>query len=167
VRSILTNRAGEDDCLTAFTTRRKAIEMKRNIQIIVYWGVAFVLGSLWITFVRGIDFGIGALFGGLFGALLAALPIGAAIWGHKNFFPSSQKNTQENSSVETNQTPNNANDARENKQLSLNAISRHPLVIVVAAGLVVLALYFILSPYQRCISNERHSERYCMRNTSW
>ena len=167
MRSVLTNRVEEDDCLAAFTTRQRALEMKRNILITVYWGVALVLTSLWISIVRESDFGIGALFGAIFSALLAALPIGAAIWGHKNFFPSSQKNTQGISSVETNQTPNNVNNARENEQLSLNAISRHPLVIVVAVGLVVLALYFILSPYQQCISNERHSERYCMRNTSW
>jgi hypothetical protein len=89
--------------------------MKRTIQIIVYWGIAFVLGSLWITFMRGIHFGGGALFGSLFAAFLTGIPIYGVIVGHKFIFSSSQKDIQKINSGETHQTPNNVNEATEGK----------------------------------------------------
>ena len=50
----------------------------------------------------------------------------------------------------------------ENKDLL-----KSPLFLIIAAGIVILILYFILSPYQICKRESTMTINYCIVNTSW
>jgi len=52
------------------------------------------------------------------------------------------------------------------------ALLKHPLTLIVCAALVVLALYYIMSPYQECLrifqyAGESRSEQTCIEMTNW
>ena len=51
----------------------------------------------------------------------------------------------------------------ENKDLL-----KSPLFLIIAAGIVILILYFIISPYQICMrDNPERTSYYCQGRTSW
>ena len=51
----------------------------------------------------------------------------------------------------------------ENKDLL-----KSPLFLIIAAGILILILYFIMSPYQNCMRDEAMaSANGCIRFTSW
>ena len=45
---------------------------------------------------------------------------------------------------------------------------KSPLLLIIATGIVIVILYFIMSPYQICISEYGNDEvLLCQRYTSW
>ena len=58
-----------------------------------------------------------------------------------------------------------------------NDLLKSPLVLIIATGILILILYFIMSPYQNCIRgvSPEFAERYthnsaailCVKDTSW
>jgi hypothetical protein len=53
----------------------------------------------------------------------------------------------------------------ENKDLL-----KSPLFLIIATGILILILYFIISPYQNCMRDEgmaRNPANGCIRFTSW
>jgi len=44
---------------------------------------------------------------------------------------------------------------------------KSPLFLIISAGIVILILYFIMSPYQICKRETDMQHKYCIGNTNW
>ena len=48
-----------------------------------------------------------------------------------------------------------------------NDLLKSPLVLIIATGILILILYFIMSPYQNCMKDGATTNNACIRHTSW
>jgi hypothetical protein len=74
----------------------------------------------------------------------------------------SEKNEPEEENTATEENSNN----KESKKI-VSQVLGHPIFLILFAAVVIIGLYYLMSPFQHCIRNSPESVGYCLRRTGW